>query len=44
MKLTKKEIQDLLMCIDLVIQNFGKNKRLDILYDKLFEWGKNEAK
>jgi len=44
MKLTKKEIQDLLMCIDLVIQNFGPNKRLDILYDKLFEWGKNETK
>ena len=35
MKLTKEEIQKLLYCIDLVIQNFGKNDDLEKLYQKL---------
>ena len=35
MKLTKEEIQKLLYCIDLVIQNFGDNEELEIVYDKL---------
>lgn len=44
MKLTKKEIQDLLLCIDTFFLQHGRNKRLESLYNKLFEWGKNEAK
>lgn len=35
MKLTKDEIQKLLYCIDLVIQNFGENEELEKIYDKL---------
>lgn len=35
MKLTKEEIQKLLCCIDLVIQNFGENADLETLYQKL---------
>ena len=37
MKLTKEEIQKLLYCIDLVIQNFGDNEELEKIYDKLYE-------
>lgn len=37
MKLTKEDIQKLLFCIDLVIQNFGENEDLEIIYDKLRE-------
>jgi hypothetical protein len=37
MKLTKEEIQKLLYCIDLVIQNFGENEDLENIYDKLYE-------
>lgn len=35
MKLTKEEIQKLIYCIDLIIQNFGENKELEELADKL---------
>lgn len=35
MKLTKDEIQKLLYCIDLIIQNFGENQDLENLYQKL---------
>lgn len=35
MKLTKEEIQMLLYCIDLIIQNFGENQDLENLYQKL---------
>lgn len=35
MKLTKEEIQKLMYCIDLVIQNFGENEDLEELYEKL---------
>ena len=37
MILTKEEIQDLLYCIDLIIQYHGYNERLDHLYDKLLK-------
>lgn len=37
MKLTKEEIQKLLYCIDLVIQNFGENEDLENIYQKLVE-------
>lgn len=37
MKLTKEEIQMLLWCIDLVIQNFGENEDLENIYKKLVE-------
>lgn len=37
MKLTKEEIQMLLWCIDLVIQNFGENEDLENIYQKLVE-------
>ena len=37
MKLTKEEIQKLIYCIDLIIQNFGKNKELEDLADKLIK-------
>lgn len=37
MKLTKEEIQMLLWCIDLVIQNFGENEDLENIYKKLIE-------
>ena len=33
--LTKEEIQKLMYCIDLVIQNFGDNTELEKIYDKL---------
>lgn len=33
--LTKEDIQKLLYCIDLVIQNFGENQDLENIYDKL---------
>lgn len=35
MKLTKEEIQKLMYCIDLIIQNFGDNEDLEEIYDKL---------
>lgn len=35
MKLTKEEIQRLLWCIDLIIQNFGENEGLENIYQKL---------
>ena len=35
MELTKEDIQKLIYCIDLVIQNFGENKELERLADKL---------
>lgn len=35
MKLTKEELQKLMYCIDLVIQNFGKNEELEMIYEKL---------
>lgn len=38
--LTKEEIQKLLYCIDLVIQNFGENKELEKIYDKLVDMKK----
>lgn len=37
MSLTKEEIQKLLYCIDLVIQNFGENEDLENIYDKLYK-------
>lgn len=37
MKLTKEEIQKLIYCVDLVIQNFGENKELEDLADKLIK-------
>ena len=37
MQLTKEEIQKILFCIDLVIQNFGDNEELEKIYDKLLE-------
>ena len=37
MKLTKDEIQKLLYCIDLIIQNFGENEELEKIYEKLME-------
>lgn len=35
MELTKEDIQKLIYCIDLVIQNFGENEKLERLADKL---------
>ena len=35
MKLTKEEIQKLMYCIDLVIQNFDENEDLEKIYEKL---------
>lgn len=35
--LTKEEIQKLMYCIDLVIQNFGDNEELEVIYKKLVE-------
>lgn len=35
--LTKEDIQKLMFCIDLVIQNFGENKELEKIYRKLLE-------
>lgn len=40
MKLTKEEIQKLMYCIDLVIQNFGENEELENIYGKLAEMKK----
>lgn len=40
MKLTKEEIQKLMYCIDLVIQNFGDNEDLEKIYEKLREMKK----
>lgn len=40
MKLTKDEIQKLMYCIDLIIQNFGDNEDLEKIYDKLVEMNK----
>lgn len=37
MKLTKEEIQKLMYCIDLVIQNFGENEELENIYEKLIK-------
>ena len=34
--MTKEEIQMMLYCIDLIIQNFGDNDELETLYDKLY--------
>ena len=35
MELNKEEIQKLLFCIDLIIQNFGENAELEKIYEKL---------
>ncbi len=35
--LTKEDIQRILFCIDLVIQNYGENKELEKIYQKLLE-------
>lgn len=35
MDLTKEEIQKLLYCIDLIIQNYGENEELEKIYEKL---------
>lgn len=35
--LTKEDIQRLLFCIDLVIQNYGENAELEKIYDKLIK-------
>lgn len=40
MNLTKDEIQKLMYCIDLVIQNFGDNEDLERIYEKLIEMKK----
>lgn len=40
MDLTKEEIQKLLYCIDLIIQNFGDNEDLEKIYEKLIEMKK----
>lgn len=37
MKLTNEEIQKLIYCIDLIIQNFGENQELEDLADKLIK-------
>lgn len=37
MKLTNEEIQQLIYCIDLIIQNFGETKELEKLADKLIK-------
>ena len=37
MELNKEEIQKLLFCIDLVIQNFGDNEGLERIYEKLLK-------
>lgn len=37
MDLTKDEIQKLLYCIDLIIQNYGENEELEIIYEKLMK-------
>jgi hypothetical protein len=37
MMLTKEDIQRILFCIDLVIQNFGENEELEKIYQKLLE-------
>lgn len=42
MKLTNEEIQKLLFCIDLIIQNFGANDELEKIYDKLLKMKKGE--
>lgn len=34
--LTNGEITSILFAIDLVIQNFGENKRLEKIYDRLY--------
>ena len=39
--LTKDDIQKLLYCIDLVIQNFGDNEELEKIYDKLVDMAGN---
>ena len=41
-ELTKEDIQKLMYCIDLVIQNFGENKELEKIYDKLMEIKKED--
>lgn len=35
--LTKEDIQRLLFCIDLIIQNYGENAELEKIYDKLIK-------
>ena len=35
MSLTKEEIQDLIYCIDLIIQYHGSTERLERIYEKL---------
>ena len=37
MNLTNEEINKLIYCIDLIIQNFGENEELEILADKLIK-------
>lgn len=36
-ELSKEEITKMIYCIDLIIQNFGKNKELEDLADKLIK-------
>lgn len=36
-EITIEEIQKLIYCIDLIIQNFGENKELEDLADKLIK-------
>ena len=42
MELTPEEIQRLICCIELIIQNFGENKELENLADKLINWMEGE--
>lgn len=44
LKLSNDEIQDLLFCIDLIIQYHGENERLDKLYNKLLSYKKEPNK
>lgn len=41
MNLSKEELQLLMYVIDLVIQNFGNNERLEEIYEKLKETKNN---
>lgn len=46
MELTNKEINKLVYCIDLIIQNFGENEELEKLANKLINMkrGKKNVK
>lgn len=41
MKLTNEELTKLIYCIDLITQNFGENKELEDLADKLINMKKD---